>query len=94
MKRYDDCQYEQGGDCAACSLSSYGKDCRGNPAHPLAYVRTRAGLTQAQLAERIGKRVMYISQLETGRRDINGIALETGVQIAEVCGCDVKELLP
>lgn len=93
MKRYSDCQFSDGSDCAACSLSSYGRDCHGNPCHPLAYARTRAGLTQAKLAAQIGKAVMYISKIENDRLSINNIAVETAVKIADACGCDVRELL-
>lgn len=69
--RYPDCENE-GMCCDACSLSSYGRDCRNNPNNNLAFCRLRAGMTQQQLAEKTGWKVMYLSNLETGRRSLGG----------------------
>lgn len=94
MKRYQDCQNEGCSDCAACSLSNYGRDCRNNPCNQLAYLRTKAGLTQAQLAQKTGKHVMYISKLERGDRHISGISLETAIALADALGVDdLRELM-
>lgn len=94
MKRYPDCQNEGCSDCAACSLSNYGRDCHNNPCNQLAYLRAKAGLTQAQLAQKTGKHVMYISKLERGDRQISGISLETAIAIADALGVDdLRELL-
>ena len=94
MKRYPDCQFENGSDCASCSCSSYGRDCRNAPANQLAYMRTRAGLTQQQLADRIGVTVPYLSKLETGERTINNVRLSSAVSIADALGItDVRLLM-
>lgn len=94
MKRYPSCQFETGGDCAACSLSSRTLDCMGNPCNQLAYLRNRAGMTQAQLAEACEKHVMYVSKLECGKRDLAGISLSNAIAIADALGLeDVRELL-
>lgn len=94
MKRYPDCQFENESDCAACSCSSYGKDCHGAPANHFAYLRTRAGLTQQQLASKIGATVPYISKFETGDRTINNVRLSSAVAIADALGLDdVRELM-
>ena len=86
MKRYPDCQFEHGGDCAACSLSSYGRDCRNAPVNQLAYMRTRAGMTQQQLSQKTGLTITYLSKLETGDRTINNVRLSSAVKIADALG--------
>ena len=83
MKRYPDCQFEHSGDCAACSCSSYGKDCHGAPTNQIAYMRTRAGMTQQQLSQKTGLTITYISKLETGDRTINNVRLSSAVKIAD-----------
>ena len=86
MKRYPDCQFEHGSDCAACSCSSYGKDCHGAPANQLAYMRTREGMTQQQLSQKTGLTITYLSKLETGDRTINNVRLSSAVKIADALG--------
>lgn len=86
MKRYPDCQFEHGGDCAACSCSSYGKDCHGAPTNQLAYMRTREGMTQQQLSQKTGLTITYLSKLETGDRTINNVRLSSAVKIADALG--------
>lgn len=94
MKRYPDCQYTNGGSCENCSLSSYGKDCRNNPVNQLAYLRTRAGMTQAELARRSGRAIMHISKLENGYRKITNISLGTAISLADALGIqDLRELV-
>lgn len=94
MKRYPDCQFEHGGDCAACSCSSYGKDCHGEPTNQLAYMRTREGLTQQQLSRKTGLTITYLSKLETGDRTINNVRLSSAVKIADALGItDVRLMM-
>lgn len=94
MKRYPDCQFEHGGDCAACSLSSYGRDCRNAPVNQLAYMRTRAGMTQNQLSKKTGLTVTYLSKLETSDRTINNVRLSSAVKIADALGItDVRLMM-
>lgn len=94
MKRYPDCQFENESDCAACSCSSYGKDCHGAPANQLAYMRTRAGMTQQQLSQKTGLTITYLSKLETGDRTINNVRLSSAVKIADALGItDVRLMM-
>jgi transcriptional regulator with XRE-family HTH domain len=53
--------------------------------------RIRAGLTQAQVAERTGLTQQYVSQIEAGRQNIT---LATMTALARVTGRNVKVLLP
>lgn len=43
----------------------------GEPALMLKGARVKEGMTQKQLADRLGKTQVYISQLENGRKEIN-----------------------
>ena len=94
MKRYPDCQFEHGGDCAACSCSSYGKDCHGAPTNQLAYMRTRAGMTQQQLSQKTGLTITYLSKLETGDRTRKNVRLSSAIKIADALGItDVRLMM-
>lgn len=92
MKRYDTCIREDG-DCAVCSMSSYGRDCHNNPANRLAYLRTLAGLTQQQLANKSKIHIGQVQKIEYGQRDIGGVSLRIGLAIADALGVDPHELL-
>ena len=46
-------------------------------------IRTSAGLTQTELAQRIGLVPGYICDLERGRRSGNGVSLTTLAKLAE-----------
>ncbi|HEX8642526.1 MAG TPA: helix-turn-helix transcriptional regulator [Allosphingosinicella sp.] len=51
--------------------------------------RNAKGLTQAQLAERFGRRQNFVSAYETGRR----IEVVELIQIAEALGLDAKGVI-
>jgi transcriptional regulator with XRE-family HTH domain len=53
-------------------------------------VRTRAGLTQERLAERLGVETLSVSRFETGRR---GVSIPTLFRIADALGVRVQDLL-
>ena len=53
--------------------------------------RIRAGLTQAQVAQRTGLTQQYVSQIEAGHQNIT---LATMTALARVTGRDVRVLLP
>lgn len=58
---------------------------------PVKVCRDYRGLTQAQLAKKTGLSPMYVSQIETGRRQGSLIALRV---IAEALAVDLGDLLP
>ena len=60
-------------------------------AHCLKKRRQQAGLTQGELAERIGKSQGYIGDLERGDR--RGLTVTTLERLADVLGCTTDELL-
>lgn len=58
----------------------------------IAYYRKKAGFTQEILAEKIGKSVNFLSQIE-GTGTVRGISLETLFKIADVLGIPPAKLL-
>ena len=58
----------------------------------IAYFRKKAGFTQEVFAEKIGKSVNYISQIE-GTGTVRGVSLETLFKMAEVLDIPVSKLL-
>ena len=57
----------------------------------IAYYRKKAGLTQEMLAERTGKSVNFIAQVE-GTGTVRGVSLETLFKIADVLQVPVSKL--
>ena len=58
----------------------------------IAYYRKKAGYTQEVFAEKIGKSVNFISQVE-GTGTVRGVSLETLFKIADVLGIPPAKLL-
>lgn len=58
----------------------------------IAYYRKKAGLTQEALAERIGKSVNFIGQVE-GTGTVRGVSFETLFKIAKVLNVPPSKLL-
>ena len=58
----------------------------------IAYYRKKAGFTQEVFAERIGKSVNFLSQVE-GTGTVRGVSLETLFKIADVLGIPPAKLL-
>jgi transcriptional regulator with XRE-family HTH domain len=52
--------------------------------------RKAAGLTQTQLADRLGKSRSFITRLESGQRRVNVVEL---LQLAEVLGFDAGKVV-
>lgn len=91
IRRYEDCTRD--GNCLSCALSSYRRDCRNNPANNLAYYRTLAGLSQSDLAEKVGMSKRTIQDYEQGRREINGASAITVHKLALALGTSIESLL-
>lgn len=58
----------------------------------IAYFRKKAGYTQEVFAEKIGKSVNYISQIE-GTGTVRGVSLETLFKMADVLSISPAKLL-
>jgi len=58
----------------------------------IAYYRKKAGYTQEAFAEKIGKSVNFLGQVE-GTGTVKGVSLETLFKIADVLGISPAKLL-
>ena len=58
----------------------------------IAYYRKKAGYTQETFAEKVGKSVNFIAQVE-GTGTIRGISLETLFKLADVLNIEPAKLL-
>jgi transcriptional regulator with XRE-family HTH domain len=56
-------------------------------------LRKAAGLTQAELAKKSGVNLSMIQFYEQGFKDLNKVAFETGLRIADALDCDPRDLI-
>lgn len=91
-KKYADCQRADG-NCTACSLVNYGRDCHNRPITKLEWSRRMAGLTQAQLAEKSGVNIRQIQRVELGEAEAGNLTAKNLIAIADALGVDAKFLL-
>lgn len=55
--------------------------------------RKGKGLSQSQLARAAGVPVRTLQELEAGRKNINKSAVITVLSLADVLGCDIRDIL-
>lgn len=91
-RKYSDCQRADG-DCAVCSLVSYGRDCRNRPITKLEWARRMAGMTQAELAAKSGVNIRQIQRVEIGEAEPGNLTAQNLLAIADALGVDIRELL-
>ena len=91
-KKYADCQRADG-DCTACSLVNYGRDCHNRPITKLEWSRRMAVMTQADLAEASGVNIRQIQRVELGEADAGNLTARNLIAIADALGVDVQALL-
>ena len=91
-RKYGDCQRADG-DCTACSLVSYGKDCRGKVITNLEWQRRMAQISIKELAEKSGVNMRLIQNVELGTSEAGNMAAKNLIAIADALGVDVRELI-
>lgn len=91
-RKYGDCQRVDG-DCTACSLVSYGRDCRGKAITNLEWQRRMAKMSIKELSEESGVNVRLIQNVELGTGEAGNMATKNLIAIADALGVDVRELL-
>nr|DAH42107.1 MAG TPA: hypothetical protein [Bacteriophage sp.] len=91
-KKYADCQRADG-DCTACSLVNYGRDCHNRPITKLEWSRRMAGMTQAELAEASGVNIRQIQRVELGEAEAGNLTAKNLISIADALGVDVRDLI-
>lgn len=91
-RRYPEC-IRKDGNCAECSLSSYGRDCHNQNISKLAWARMSRGLTQQQLANSAGMNIRQLQKLEAGELEPANMALKKAIAMADALEIDPRELL-
>ena len=91
-RKYGDCQRADG-DCTACSLVSYGRDCRGKVITNLEWQRRMAHMSIKELAEKSGVNTRLIQNVELGSSDAGNMAAKNLIALADAIGVDAKLLL-
>ena len=91
-RKYGDCQRADG-DCTACSLVSYGRDCRNKPITKLEWQRRMAQMSIKELAEKSGVNMRLIQNVELGSSDAGNMAARNLIALADALDVDAKVLL-
>ena len=91
-RKYGDCQRADG-DCTACSLVSYGRDCRNKPITKLEWHRRMAHMSIKELAEKSGVNMRLIQNVELGSSDAGNMTAKNLLAIAATLDVDPKELI-
>ena len=91
-RKYADCQRTDG-DCTACSLVNYGRDCHNRPITKLEWSRRMAGMTQAELAAASGVNIRQIQRVELGEAEAGNLTAKNLIAIADALGVDVRSLI-
>lgn len=91
-KKYADCQRADG-DCTACSLVNYGRDCHNRSITKLEWSRRAEGLTQAELAEASGVNIRQIQRVELGEAEAGNLTAKNLIAIADALDVDIRRLI-
>ena len=91
-RKYGDCQRADG-DCTACSLVSYGRDCRNKPITKLEWQRRMAQMSIKELAEKSGVNMRLIQNVELGSSDAGNMTAKNLLAIDAPLDVDPKELI-
>ena len=91
-RKYGDCQRADG-DCTACSLVSYGRDCRGKVITNLEWQRLMAQMSIKELSEKSGDNMRLIQNVELGSSEAGNMAAKNLIALADALGVDAKVLL-
>ena len=91
-RKYGDCQRADG-DCTACSLVSYGRDCRGKVITNLEWQRRMAQMSIKELAEKSGVNMRLIQNVELGSSDAGNMTAKNLLAIAATLDVEPKELI-
>lgn len=91
-RKYGDCQRADG-DCTACSLVSYSRDCHGKAITNLEWQRRIARMSLKELAEKSGVNIRLIQNVELGSSEAGNMAAKNLIAIADAIGVDPRRLI-
>lgn len=91
-RKYRDCQRADG-DCTACSLVNYGRDCHNRTIVSLEWTRLAVGMSQKELAEKSGVNIRQIQRVELGEAEAGNLTAKNLLALADAIGVDVRDLI-
>lgn len=91
-RRYGDCQRSDG-NCAACSLVSYGKDCKGRDISKLEWAIRAAGIDLKTISEVSGVGIRQIQRVMLGETDAGNMTARNLLALADALGVTVRDLI-
>lgn len=91
-KKYAGCRRADG-NCTACSLVNYGRDCHNRSITKLEWSRRAEGLTQAKLAEASGVNIRQIQRVELGEAEAGNLTAKNLIAIADALDVDIRRLI-
>ena len=91
-RRYGDCTRDDG-NCAACSLVNYGKDCHNRTITNLAWTRMANGMDQPTLAKESGVNLRLIQKIENGEVNVKNVTAKNLIALADALRCNPKDLI-
>ena len=91
-RKYGDCQRADG-DCTACSLANYGRDCKNKVITNLEWQRRMAKMSIKELAEKSGVNMRLIQNVELGSSEAGHMAARNLIALADALDGDAKLLL-
>lgn len=91
-RKYGDCQRADG-DCTACSLVNYGRDCHNNPITKLEWARRAGGLSLKELSEASGVNIRQIQRVELGESEAGNLTAKNLLAIADALGVELRRLI-
>lgn len=91
-RKYRDCQRSDG-DCTACSLVNYGRDCRNKPITKLEWQRRMAQMSITELSEKSGVNMRLIQNVELGTSEAGNMTAKNLLALASAIGVDPQELI-
>ena len=91
-RKYGDCQRADG-DCTACSLVNYGRDCKNKVITNLEWQRRTVRMSIKELAEKSGVNMRLIQNVELGSSEAANMAAKNLLAIAAALDVDPKDLL-
>ena len=91
-RKYGDCQRADG-NCAACSLVNYGRDCKNKVITNLEWQRRMAQMSIKELSEKSGVNMRLIQNVELGSSEAGNMAARNLIALADALDVNAKVLL-
>ena len=94
------CTNQSAEHCAACELSSYGRDCQNSPidrpiSHqsPIERMRKEIGMSRAELARRSGVSLVALEKYDNGELKTTKMSLQIAIDISNALGVDICDFV-